>query len=171
MKPLFKATLPTLVVLFFVTAAAAQSPYASLPFSRESNNQGTTDYVLRPNVEEIHKRLGGEDKPYRIVGVVARPATNAAVLLLVNAQKELQLDPQTARQVTITVDSTDIENLSYELAAKNVEATDFVGNRECSYPVQRPSANCGRQFSGYENGSGCSPTRQRQSCRYPLPDG
>lgn len=109
----------TLALLFLVQLTAAQSPYPSLSFGREQNNEGSTDYLLRPEVEEIHKRVGGPDKPYRIVGALARPAKEAAVLLFTNFQKDFELDKQTDKSVIITVDSVDIGNLKYEMAAKN----------------------------------------------------
>ena len=109
----------TLALLFLVRIAAAQSPYPSLSFGREQNKEGSTDYLLRPEVEEIHKRLGGPDKPFRIIGALARPTKEAAVLLFMNFQKDFQLDTQTDQSVVITVDSVDIGNLKYEMAAKN----------------------------------------------------
>jgi hypothetical protein len=113
--------LATLALMLLVQAVAAQSPYPSLTFLREPNKEDTTDYVLQPQVEEIHKRVGGPHKPYRIVGVLARPAKEAAVLLFVNSNDEFQLDLQTDKSVVITVDSVDIGNLSYEMAATNVD--------------------------------------------------
>lgn len=119
MKPLLRSVLFTIpVLLVLVPVAAAQSPYPSLSFARESNNEKTTDYVLRPEIDEIHKRLGGEDKPYRIVGALARPAKQLAVLLFVNSQQDFQLDPQPDKSVVITVDAADIENLNYEIVAR-----------------------------------------------------
>ncbi len=108
-----------LAFLFLVQTASAQSPYPSLSFGRESNNEGSTDYVLRPEVEEIHKRVGGADKSYRIVGALARPSKQAAVLLFMNYQKDFQLDAQADKSVIITIDAADIGNLNYEIAAKN----------------------------------------------------
>ena len=103
----------------FVSAASAQSPYPSLEFAREPNTQGTMDYVLKPVVDELQKKLGGDDKPYQIVGVVARPANKSAVLLLVNGQKELQFLPEGDTSAVITVDSVELPRLKYELAATN----------------------------------------------------
>jgi hypothetical protein len=120
MKRIPQSTLfAMLAFLVLVPIASAQSPYPSLSFGREANKEGSTDYFLRPEVEEIHKRVGGVDKPYRIVGALARPTKQAAVLLFVNSQKDFQLDVQTDKSVIITVDSVDIGNLSYEIAAKN----------------------------------------------------
>lgn len=107
-----------LVMLLLITPiAAAQSPYPSLSFARESNNEGTTDYVLKPETAEIGKRLGGLDKPYRIVGALARPSKRLAVLLFVNSQQTFQLE-QSDKSVMITVDAVDIADLKYEIAAK-----------------------------------------------------
>jgi hypothetical protein len=114
------------LLVFFATAAHAQTPYPSLAFAREKNSEGTTDYVLRPIVEEIHKSVGGSDKPFQIVGVVARPSKEAAVLLFANAQKELQLYTQADTSVVITIDSVALGNLKYELAAKNEDPTRTV---------------------------------------------
>ena len=123
MKLFIRALLFTVVaVVVFVPSAAAQSTYPSLPFTREPNNQGTTDYVLKPEVDEIHKRVGGADKPYRIVGVVARPSNRLAVLMFVNSQKAFQLETQADKAVVITVDDTNISNLTYEVAAKQDHA-------------------------------------------------
>lgn len=122
MKRLSQLTLlATLALMLLASAAAAQSPYPSLSFGREPNKEDTTDYFLEPQVEEIHKRLGGPDKPYRIVGVLARPSKQLAVLLFVNSHNEFQLDLQTDKSVVITVDSVDIGNLSYEMAARNAD--------------------------------------------------
>ena len=108
------------VALFaWVSVSAAQTPYPSLSFGRESNDENTTDYVLKAEIGEIHKRVGGPDKPFRIVGVVARPSKRLAVMLFLNAQKEYQLATQTDKTVVITVDKADITNLTYELAAKS----------------------------------------------------
>jgi hypothetical protein len=124
MKRISQLTLiPFLALLVLVPAAAGQSPYPSLSFARESNSEGSTDYVLKPETDEIHKRLGGEDKPYRIVGALARPSKSAAVLLFVNSQKDFQLDQQADKSVVITVDAVDIQNLKYEMAAKDDYAT------------------------------------------------
>ena len=105
-------------LLLITSIAAAQSPYPSLSFAREANNEGTTDYVLKPETEEISKRLGGSDKPYRIVGALARPSKRLAVLLFVNSQQTFQLEPQLDKSVVITVDALDIADLKYEIAAK-----------------------------------------------------
>ena len=122
MKRLSQLTLlATLALTLLVQSVAAQSPYPSLSFGREPNKEDTTDYFLQPHVEEIHKRLGGPDKPYRIVGVLARPSKQLAVLLFVNSHNEFQLDPQTDKSVVISIDSVEIGNLSYEMAAKNAE--------------------------------------------------
>src|SRR5688500_8215122 len=123
MKPFIRIlflTVAALVVL--VPSAAAQSTYPSLPFARASNDEETTDYVLKPAVEEIHKRLGGADKPYRIVGVVARPSNRLAVLMFVNSQKAFELETQADKAVVITVDNSNISNLTYEVAAKDDNA-------------------------------------------------
>jgi hypothetical protein len=112
-----------LALLFFVSAAHAQTPYPSLAFTREPNNEGSTDYLLKPDVDEIARRVG-DAKPFQIIGVVARPTKPAAVLLFVNAQKELQLHAQTDMSVVITADSVEIRNLTYELVAKNESETD-----------------------------------------------
>ena len=123
MKPFIRALLFAVTALVvFVPSAAAQSTYPSLPFARESNDAGTTDYVLKPEVDEIHKRLGGADKPYRIVGVVARPSKRLAVLMFVNSQKVFQLETQADKAVVITVDNTNISDLTYEVAAKQDHA-------------------------------------------------
>lgn len=119
MKLLRPGLVITLALLFFVSVAAVQTPYPSLSFAREPNTEGTTDYVLRPVVGEIQKKVGGDDKPYQIVGAVARPAKEAAILLFVNAQKEIQFRPETNRSVIITVDAVDIDNLEYDVAATN----------------------------------------------------
>ena len=128
MNKCFRPSLLALLalVVLVVTTAHAQTPYPSLAFARETNGEGTTDYVLRPMVEEIHKRAGGYDKPFQIVGAVARPSKQAAVLLFTNGQKELQLDTQLDTSVVITVDSVDIGNLKYELAAKNTDPTRLI---------------------------------------------
>jgi hypothetical protein len=104
-------------LLLFVSAAAGQTGYPSLPFARETNAEGTTDYVLKPVVEEIYKKVGGKDKPYQLVGAVARPSKQAAVLLFLNGQTELQFRPETDKNVIITVDSAEISNLKYEVVA------------------------------------------------------
>jgi len=123
MKPFIRPLLLIVVALVvLVPSAAAQSTYPSLPFARESNDENTTDYVLKPEVEEIQKRLGGPDKPYRIVGVVARPSSRLAVLLFVNSQKAFQLETQADKAVVITVDNSNISNLTYEVAAKDDHA-------------------------------------------------
>ena len=124
MKPFFRRLLFAVAALvILIPTAAAQSTYPSLPFARESNEQGTTDYVLKPEVDEIHKRLGGADKPYRIVGVVARPSKGLAVLMFVNSQKVFQLETQADKAVIITVDNSNISNnLTYEVAAKQDHA-------------------------------------------------
>ena len=123
MKRFIRALLLTVVALVvLVPSAAAQSTYPSLPFARESNDQNTTDYVLKPEVDEIHKRLGGADKPYRIVGVVARPSNRLAVLMFVNSQKAFQLEIQADKAVVITVDNATISNLTYNVAAKQDHA-------------------------------------------------
>jgi hypothetical protein len=123
MKPFIRALLFTVVSLVvFVPSAGAQSTYSSLPFARESNDQNTTDYVLKPEIDEIHKRLGGADKPYRIVGVVARPSNRLAVLMFVNSQKAFQLETQADKAVVITVDDSAISNLTYNVAAKQDHA-------------------------------------------------
>ena len=131
MKPFIRILFLTVVALVvLVPPAAAQSTYPSLPFARESNDENTTDYVLKPEVEEIQKRLGGADKPYRIVGVVARPSKQLAVLLFVNSQKAFQLETQADKAVVITVDDANISNLTYEVAAKD-EQPDYkleIGN-------------------------------------------
>lgn len=119
MKSLTRLFLFTVVAqLVLVQLAAAQSPYPSLSFARESNTEKTTDYVLKPEVEEIQRRLGGADKPYRIVGALARPSKQLAVLLFVNSQKDLQLGTQTDKAVIITVDKVSLSDLTYEVAAK-----------------------------------------------------
>lgn len=123
-KLLRPAFLMALALLFFVSAAPAQTPYPSLAFAKEPNNEGSTDYVLKPDVGEITRRVGGPDKPFQIVGVVARPTKEAAVLLFVNAQKELQFHAQTDRSVVITADSVEIRNLTYELVAKSGGESD-----------------------------------------------
>ncbi|MDQ5847308.1 MAG: hypothetical protein M3539_18645 [Acidobacteriota bacterium] len=109
-----------LLALLVVSAipAAAQTPYPSLSFEREQNKDGSVDYVLRPMISEIHKRFGDN---FRIVGVVARPATRKAVLLLVNAQPQFQLDVQAVKSVVITADSAEIGNLTYDVVAKGKE--------------------------------------------------
>lgn len=118
MTRLMKLTaLATFGLLLFVSAASAQSPYPSLSFAREPNTEGSTDYVLKPEIEEVQKRVGGNDKPYQLVGAVARPAKQAAVLLFVNGQKEIQFRPETDTSVVITVDSVDLPATKYELAA------------------------------------------------------
>ena len=123
MKPFIRTLLFTVVALVvLVPSAAAQSTYPSLPFARESNDQNTTDYVLKPDVDEIHKRLGGADKPYRIVGVVARPSNRLAVLMFVNSQKAFELETQADKAVVITVDNSNISNLTYNVAAKQDHA-------------------------------------------------
>lgn len=109
----------TFAVLLLVSAASAQSPYPSLAFAREPNTEGSTDYVLRPMIEEIQKRVGGSDKPYQIVGAVARPSKQLAVLLFVNGQKEIQFRPDTDTNVVITIDSLNIKDLTYQIAASN----------------------------------------------------
>ncbi len=111
-----------LTFLLSATIAAAQSPYASLSFARETNDEGTTDYVLKPEIEEIVKRLGGVDKPYRIVGALARPSKRLAVLMVVNSQKDFQLDPQSDKSVVVTADGVEIKGLKYELASKKESA-------------------------------------------------
>src|SRR5688572_1654700 len=103
-------------VLLFVSTAAGQTGYPSLPFARETNAEGTTDYVLKPVIEEIYKKVG-KDKPYQLVGAVARPSKKAAVLLFLNGQTELQFRPETDKSVIITVDSAEISNLKYEVVA------------------------------------------------------
>src|SRR5688572_19346583 len=131
MKSFIQALLFTVVALLvLVPSAAAQSTYPSLPFARESNDENTTDYVLKPEVDEIQKRLGGPDKPYRIVGVVARPSSRLAVLMFVNSRKAFQLETQADKAVVITVDDSNISNLTYEVAAKD-EQPDYkleIGN-------------------------------------------
>lgn len=123
MKSLIRSLSFAVVALVVLApSAVAQSTYPSLPFARESNDQGTTDYVLKPEVDEIHKRLGGADKPYRIVGVVARPSKGLAVLMFVNSQKVFQLETQADKAVVITVDNSNISNLTYEVAAKQDHA-------------------------------------------------
>jgi hypothetical protein len=118
LNTLLKASLLFTISLFsFVSTVRAQAPYPSLGFTRETNTENTFDYVLKPNADEIHKRIGGSDKPYRIVGAVARPAKRIAVLLFVNAQAEYQLEPHD-NSVTIIVDSISIPNLTYEVAVK-----------------------------------------------------
>ena len=120
MKPLIQALLFTVVTLVVLAPpAAAQSNYPSLPFAREANDENTTDYVLKPEIDEIQKRLGGADKPYRIVGVVARPSNRLAVLMFVNSQKAFQLETQADKAVVITVDNATISNLTYTVAAKH----------------------------------------------------
>ena len=104
--------------LSFIAAAQAQTPYPSLAFTKEPNNEGSTDYVLKPDVGEITKRVGGAE-PFQIIGAVARPTKQAAVLLFVNAQKEFQFHAETDRNVVITADSVEIRNLTYELAGKS----------------------------------------------------
>ncbi|HWN11752.1 MAG TPA: hypothetical protein VNO50_21175 [Pyrinomonadaceae bacterium] len=116
-KHLKLASLSISALLLFVSAVSAQVPYPSLAFTRESNSEGSTDYVLRPKVEEIQKKAGGVDKPYQIVGVLARPAKAMAVLLFLNAQKEIQFDPQANSRVVITVDGVELPRLQYELTA------------------------------------------------------
>src|SRR5688500_17938505 len=107
MKPFIRSLLLIVVALVvLVPSAAAQSTYPSLPFARESNEENTTDYVLKPEVEEIQKRLGGPDKPYRIVGVVARPSSRLAVLLFVKSQKACKLETQAHKAVGIAVDTS-----------------------------------------------------------------
>ena len=123
MKLSIQALLLTVVALVvLVPSAAGQSTYPSLPFARETNDENTIDYVLTPEVDEIHKRLGGADKPYRIVGVVARPSNRLAVLMFVNSQKAFQLETQADKAVVITVDNTNISNLTYNIAAKQDHA-------------------------------------------------
>jgi hypothetical protein len=122
MKRLSQLTpLATLALMLLVQAVAAQSPYPSLSFGREPNKEDTTDYLLQPQVEEIHKRVGGPHKPYRIVGVLARPSKQLAVLLFVNSHNEYQLDQQTDKNVVISIDTEEIQSLSYEMAAKNAD--------------------------------------------------
>lgn len=120
---LLPSALIILTFLICVPLAAAQSPYPSLSFARESNKDDTMDYVLKPEIAEIQKRVGGVDKAFRIVGAVARPANRLAVLLFVNSQKEFQLEPQSDKSVVITVDGADIAGLKYEVAAKEDEPT------------------------------------------------
>lgn len=108
-----------LASLVIVPTASGQTPYPSLAFTRESNTEGSTDYVLKPKVEEIQKKAGGVDKPYQIVGVVARPAKEMAVLLFVNGQKEIQFHPEANANVVITVDAISLPTLQYQLAATN----------------------------------------------------
>lgn len=109
-----------LLALLVVSAvpAAAQAPYPTLSFEREQNKDGSVDYVLRPIISEIHKRFGDN---FRIVGVVARPAAKKAVLMLVNAQPQFQLDVQAVKSVVITADSAEIGNLTYDVVAKGKE--------------------------------------------------
>jgi hypothetical protein len=106
------------LLLLSAAAALAQTPYPSLSFEKQQNADGTVDYVLRPIISEIHKRVGGPDKTYRMVGAVVRPATKKAVLLLLNAQEQFQLEAQTVKSVVITADTTEINNLTYDLVAK-----------------------------------------------------
>lgn len=123
MKLFIRALLFTVAAfVVLVPSAAAQSTYPSLPFAREANDENTTDYVLKPEIDEINKRLGGADKPFRIVGVVARPSNSLAVLMFVNSQKVFQLETQADKAVVITVDNTNISNLSYDVAAKQDHA-------------------------------------------------
>lgn len=118
MKKLLKPILLTLALLFLASAAAAQSPYPSLQFIREPNKAGSLDYVLKPIVDEIHKKIGGADKPYRILGAVARPDSQKAVLMFVNAQGAFQLNAEKDSSVVINADSLEIGNIKYELAAR-----------------------------------------------------
>jgi len=123
MKRLLQSALTILAFLVLAPLAAAQSPSTGLSFERESNKENTTDYVLKPVHDEVHKHLVGADKPYRIVGALARPAKQLAVLLFVNIQKDFELSPQADKSVVITVDAADIRNLKYEVAASDEQPT------------------------------------------------
>ncbi|HSS19232.1 MAG TPA: hypothetical protein VLL54_04100 [Pyrinomonadaceae bacterium] len=104
------------------SASQAQTPYPSLRFEREAGKDGTL-YQLRPVVEEIHKRIGGEDKPFKILTAVARPANGRVVLLLVNAQQHFQFDDDT--NVTITADSRVIKDITYTVSASGNEKSEI----------------------------------------------
>jgi hypothetical protein len=99
------------------TQSQAQTLYPSLGFERETDEDGTF-YKLRPNIGEIHKRVGGPDKPFMILGVVALPQKERVVLLLVNAQPEFQFEP-TDNAVVIKAGSSVIRDLSYTIAGKS----------------------------------------------------
>ena len=61
---------------------------------------------LKPETDEIHKRNGGPEKPYRIVGALARPSKTIGGFAFVNVQKDFQLEKQSDKGVIITVDAT-----------------------------------------------------------------
>lgn len=120
MKPLLLLAL----VLFFVPIAVqGQVPNAAFVFSREANDRGSTDYVLRPMTAELQKKAGGVDRPYQALGVLARPSTNAAVLLFANAQRESQLYTQNEKKVLIKADGFELSDLEYVPAARTDEET------------------------------------------------
>lgn len=118
--------LMVLGLLLFVSAGQAQSPHSGLAFLKEKNNEGTMDYVLKPDVEEINRRLGGNDKPFKIIGALARPAKQVAVLLFVNAQKEFQFPAESDTTVVITADASDIRIVNSDLAARSDDETQIL---------------------------------------------
>lgn len=116
MRPILLTMLALVLSPF---ASQQQTLSSSFSFTREANKAGTTDYVLKPMIDEIHKKIGGADKPYQVLGAVARPTTDGAVLVFANAQTESQLYSQTNRGVSIKAGSLEVKNLEYELAAQS----------------------------------------------------
>jgi hypothetical protein len=108
-----------LALLIVPVAAQSQTLSSSFSFSREPNRAGSIDYVLKPIVDEIHKKIGGPDRAYQALGALARPKNLAAVLLFANAQRESQLSTQSDKSVFIKAGSLEFNYPEYVLAAKS----------------------------------------------------
>ncbi|HEV2884141.1 MAG TPA: hypothetical protein VGW36_04750, partial [Pyrinomonadaceae bacterium] len=96
------------LLLLMAPAAIGQSLPPTFSVQKNTNQENSTDYVLRPVLEEVHKKAGGSDKPYRLLFALVRPGKASAVLMFANAHSEPQLSTQSDNSVKVKADSLEL---------------------------------------------------------------